>query len=257
MIRSEKNNFIIYRWPSLDRLGVNAFTAAGLNTALHAPGTEPREEILHHRALLSDAAGVAPESWVCGRQVHSSHGAVIRSSHRGRGAAAEEDALARTDALILSEPGLNGMIFTADCLPLVLYDTKRKIGALIHAGWRGAAAGIVIRVLDTMRDELGCHRKNILAAAGPAINACCYQVDRPVYTALTENFPETRGAFTPDGKDHWRFSLEQAVFYQLGAQGISEEQCEGSGLCSGCEEDLFSWRREGSETGRMATCLCL
>lgn len=257
MIRREKEDIVLYTWPSLDRLGINAFTSAGLNTALHAAGNASQNEIIHNRATLSHAAGLNPEEWICVNQVHSANSYSARTADIGRGALSARDAIQDTDALILTEPGLKGMIFTADCLPLILYDKKQNIGALIHAGWRGASSGIVPITLEKMIKKLGSEVEDILAAAGPAIDSCCYQVDLPVYKAMTETYPETEGAFAPDGTDHWRFSLENAAFRQLYAMGIEEEQCESSGLCSCCNKELSSWRREGAGAGRMASCLCL
>lgn len=257
MIRREKDGIILYSWSSLDRLDVKAFTAAGLNTALHAPGNESQQQIIQNRARLSRAADCKSEDWICGNQVHSAHSVSVTAADRGRGALSASDAFEDCDALILTEPGLQGMIFTADCLPLILYDKKQKIGALIHAGWRGAASGIVPAVLDKMITVRGSGAEDILALAGPAIDACCYQVDLPVYETMTEAFPETGAAFTPDGKNNWRLSLEQAVFQQLYSLGLDKKQCEGSGLCSCCKTELSSWRREGAEAGRMTTCLCL
>lgn len=257
MIRKEKEGIILYTWSSLDRLGINAFTSIEINTALHAPGNASQDEIIQNRALLSRAAGLNPEKWICANQVHSAHSYSATTADAGRGALSARDAVQDTDALILTEPGLQGMIFTADCLPLVLYDRKQNWGALVHAGWRGVRSGIVPTVLKKMIRDLGSELEDILAAAGPAIDSCCYQVDLPVYKAMTEAYPETEAAFTPDGTDHWRLSLENAVFLQLYTMGIKEEHCEGSGLCSCCNTELFSWRREGAGAGRMASCLCL
>jgi purine-nucleoside/S-methyl-5'-thioadenosine phosphorylase / adenosine deaminase len=257
MIRREKEGIILYSWSSLDRLGINAFTSVGLNTALHAAGNASQQEIIQNRSLLSCAAGLNPEEWICGNQVHSAHSYSATAADIGRGALSATDAIQNTDALILTEAGLQGMIFTADCLPLILYDRKQNMGALVHAGWRGAASGIVPIVLEKMIKNLGSDVEDILAAAGPSIGSCCYQVDLPVYEAMTETYPETEAAFTPDGTDHWRLSLEKAVFQQLYTMGIKEEQCESSELCSCCNKELSSWRREGAGAGRMASCLCL
>ncbi|MDC7233781.1 MAG: polyphenol oxidase family protein [Spirochaetales bacterium] len=257
MTLQKKGHFTFYRWNILNDAGVTAFTAAGVNTALHAPGSDSQATILENRRQLSMAAGISERDWICADQVHGNSSLLCSRQDRGRGALSAETAAAETDALILGEAGLQGMIFTADCLPVILYDTEQHIGALIHAGWRGAAAGIVPAVLDRMTGEAGCSIHRILAAAGPVIDACCNQVDAPVYQAMTSAYPETTAAFTPDGEAHWRFSLEKAVFLQLASRGMEESQMEGSGLCSCCHTELSSWRREGKSAGRMATCLIL
>jgi YfiH family protein len=256
VIRSDKSGFILNSWPSLDRLGLKAGTVSGKNMAFHAPRGVNPEEIRENRRQLSRELDLDPEQWICADQVHSCSSVLVEMKDRGYGALTASSAIPLTDALILGEAKLQGMIFTADCLPLILYDREKQIAALVHAGWKGTAGGIAPLVLERMCSELGCRKEEILAVAGPAIQDCCYQIDRPVYEGLTRPYPETRGAFSPDGPDHWRLSLEKAVFYQLQACGLKEDQLEGSSLCSCCEKDLFSWRREGRESRRMATFIC-
>ena len=261
MIRQRFSSFDLYRWNSLNSLKLNCGCAAGVNFALHAPAGLSVPEVRENRKALSAELAVPSDQWICANQVHGTSSRILSASDRGRGALDADDALPDTDALILAEPGLAVMIFTADCLPLLLYDRRRAVSALIHAGWRGAAGGIVPKVLNRMRDELDCRTEDILAAAGPAIGSCCYQVDLPVYKGMCENFPATDAAFHPDHsngmEEHWRLNLEEAVFLQLEQEGLKREQMEGSGLCSCCSSsDLSSWRREGHVAGRMATFFC-
>jgi YfiH family protein len=255
----------LYRWQSPVLRGLNCGCAAGLHFALHARKGLPVPEILNNRTALSSELGVKPEDWICSRQVHSVTSHIVGAEDRGRGALSAETALPDGDAIILGEPGVNIMIFTADCLPLLLYDRRLGAAALIHSGWRGSADGIVPLTLDRMMSELGSRREDLFAAAGPAVGSCCYQVDRPVYEGMTKNFPETAPAFIPDSPsdsaagagEHWRLNLEEAVFLQLEREGMNRDQMEGSGLCSCCSSpDLPSWRREGADSGRMATFFC-
>jgi len=253
----EFSQFTLLSWESLNQYGIKAGSVTGINTALHAPSGVNREEILKNRKAFSEELGVDSSLWTCADQVHGCKSAVITQKERGRGAFSSSSALKQTDALILSEKGLGALIFTADCLPLVLVDFHRRIGAVIHAGWRGIAGGIIPSVLLRMCSELNCRIENILAAAGPAVDSCCYQIDRPVFEAITKAFPETEDAFTPDGLEHWRLSLEKAVFLQLTSRGISPDRIEGSGHCTACNKNLSSWRREGASSGRIGTFLVL
>jgi len=251
------NGFSILSWTSLEALGFKTGTVTGMNTALHAPAGVDNGQILENRAAFSRELGVSPFHWTCADQVHGTDSALLSGTDRGRGSRLKDDAIASRDALILSAAGQGALIFTADCLPLVLVDTGLKAGAVIHAGWRGIAGGIVPKVLERMCGELGSKKEDIHAAAGPAIDSCCYQIDRPVYDAVISSFPETEPAFSPDGDDHWRFSLEKAVFLQLEHRGIGRDRMEGSGLCTACSGTLSSWRREGPSSGRMGTFLTL
>ena len=210
MIKETKQGVSWYSWEILNRLGLRAGTScrskAGgedFNLALHTPlpTAHDRNRVLENRKALTAALGMDPGSFTAARQTHSCHSTLLSPGDRGRGACSLEDSLPDTDALILRDPGLLGVIFTADCLPVILFDPDKRIAALIHAGWRGVAGGIVVSVLNRLEKELKCRREDIAAACGPAIGSCCYQVDKPVFQAVSGNWPETSGAFRPDGKD--------------------------------------------------------
>ena len=166
MRKQNCDSFTLYRWNAPELAGLNCGCAAGLNFALHAPEGLSVSEIRENREKLSAELGVGTGSWICASQIHSSNSLIVNRDHQGHGALNAEDAISDTDALILTEPGINIMIFTADCLPLLLYDRRQAAAALIHAGWRGAAAGIVPSVLNRMINELDCRTEDIFAAAG-------------------------------------------------------------------------------------------
>jgi len=262
MIRKQSENIIWYGWSLLENRNIQAGvtcrrTADGgdFNLALHTPG--PKETVLKNRKDFARALGRREEDLTAAEQVHGRSVRVLTGEDRGRGAFSRESALQDTDALVLTDPALLGVIFTADCLPVILFDPHRRIGGVIHAGWKGAAAGIVTAALEKIRGETGSPAGEILAVTGPAIGSCCYQVDRPVFDAMTGRFPETGDAFIPDGPDHWRFSLEEAVRRQLLTRGVREEHIETAGICTCCSGEFFSWRGDGPDTGRMATFLTI
>ncbi len=254
-----------YTWASLDREGLQAGTAAGKNLALHAPPFMEEKEIiqvLKARRELGQTLNFPPENWICAQQIHGTKIRLARRKDQGRGALSAGNALEETDGILLCEKELGALIFTADCLPVILYDRHLKKGGILHAGWRGAAGGIVPQALKLMTEIWESRSGDILAAAGPAIGNCCYQVDARVYTPFTRNFPETAPAFTKDlkasktGESKWKLNLEKAVFLQLEERGLKKGQMEGSGLCSACESPgLFSWRKQGKKAGRMGTYL--
>ncbi len=227
--------------------------------ALHL-GRDPTP-ILENRRALSKELNLDKNAWICADQTHSRNYALVSGKDRGRGARDSRDALPQRDALILGEPGLQGLIFTADCLGLIVYDKNLHRGALIHAGWRGTAGGIIQAVLMGMVHHLSSSLKDLLICASPAISSCCYQVNKTVYQGLTQNCPSSEEAFYPDGEVHgeprWRLNLEEAAFIELRGMGLSSEQMEGSGLCTCCHKELPSYRREGTHAGRLGTFLAL
>ncbi len=258
MIKKEKNGLTWYTWELAEKYGITAGTTcrsnrAGrpFNLALHTPGES--DTVLGNRKYLMEALEREADAFTAGEQIHGIGSRIVLEKDRGRGAFEQKECFPGTDALITRESSLVPVIFTADCLPVVLYDTQKKAAAVIHAGWRGCAGGIVPATLSRMIHELDCKTENILGLCGPAIGACCYQIDTPVFRGITESWPETEKAFEPDGTDHWRFSLEDAVEGQLIQAGVKAEHVEKAGLCTCCHPDFFSWRGDGPETGRMGT----
>ncbi len=152
------------------------------------------------------------------------------------------------DAAIANEPGLLLGIQTADCLPLLLVDPRRRVVAAAHAGWRGTAAGVAGHTVAAMV-ELGCEPSALLAALGPAIGACCYEVGAEVQSALG---PEAASLFRPGSRGRPHFDLRQANVRQLVVAGISPQAVHHVDDCTACHPDLYhSFRRDGPGAGRM------
>ncbi len=141
------------------------------------------------------------------------------------------------DALLTAEPGVAVSIRTADCLPILLADPGTGVVAAVHAGWRGTAAGIVGKTVQRMIDELHASPERILAAIGPGIGKCCYEVGFDVAQKLGE---------TQAGK----VDLAEINRRQLLAMGVREIDVVSP--CTYCEtETFFSYRREAEQAGRM------
>ena len=181
------------------------------------------------------------------------------------------------DALITDTPGLLLGVQIADCVPILLADTKRRVVAAIHAGWRGTLARIAVKTLGRMRMEFGTRASDVVAAIGPAIGQSCYEVGAEVAQAFANQFPPAaewfEGPFAQlaDGVDPlwlpWltmmppghvpppprvQLDLRAANRWQLIDTGVPEKHIDVSDLCTACNSDLlFSYRREGAKTGRM------
>lgn len=228
-------------------------TAHGLShlfTTRHFPGvsrpTEPRPPFTPDAQPLLAARGLGGDPAFV-RQVH---GADVLRVERGGLAG-------RADALLTSRPGLPLCISTADCLPIVLYDPRAGRLASVHAGWRGTvrsvAAAAVRRLIET-----GSAAADVVAAIGPSIGPCCYEVDAPVLERLQAAFPASwEGWVTPKGPGKWMLDLWQANVDQLAGAGIRRERIDLMGFCTGCRPDLlFSYRRERG-AGRLVAVAAL
>jgi YfiH family protein len=164
------------------------------------------------------------------------------------------------DALATSRPGRPLAVFTADCVPLVLADRRRRALAVVHAGWRGTVAGIAGRVVAALAARFGVPPERLQAAVGPAIGPCCYEVDAPVVEPLLAAFPAGGARWlTPVGGRPGRFWLDlwRATGDQLEAAGVPPEAVWTARLCTACRGDLFfSYRRERGG-GRLVTLAAL
>lgn len=162
------------------------------------------------------------------QQIHSN---LVLIADRPRGVIGD------ADALIVVDPGVTVSIRTADCLPILFADVRTGAVAAVHAGWRGTAAGIVGKTLDRMREEFGSKPEDVVAAIGPGIGKCCYEVGVDV----AKQFGVEQAG---------RIDLAEHNRQQLLVAGVT--QIEVVSPCTYCEgETFFSYRREGERAGRM------
>ncbi len=155
------------------------------------------------------------------------------------------------DALISRQIGLRIGIRTADCVPILLLDSKTHAVAAVHAGWRGTAAQILPLAASRLCADFGGEPTNLYAAIGPCIRQCCYQVGPEVARQFVPFFPEWNTADI--GARH--LDLAVANTRQLIKLGVPAEHIFDSGLCTACSADLFSYRREPDNPGRMVAAI--
>ena len=223
-------------------------TGAGLPhlfSTRHFPGVRPWRDTagpFDARALALFAKfGIGDEPVAFLKQVHGAE--VVTAEHGGLAGTA--------DIQMASRPGLPLAIFSADCLPIVVYDPAERRLAMAHAGWRGTveaaarvAAGALIRAGGTP--------ETFLAAIGPSIGPCCYEVDRPVIDRLAAAFPGAwRDWVTAAGPGKWMLDLWRANEDQLKTAGLSSARIDNPRLCTACRMDLFFSYRRGRGQGRL------
>jgi len=200
-----------------------------------------------NRAMfLRAVAGDEAAELVTLRQVH---GTAVRTVSAG-----EERGVIEADGLMTAAAGLMLGVQAADCVPVLVADTRQRVVAGFHAGWRGTAAGIVELGIEEMRREFESKAEDLIAAVGPAIGACCYSVGEEVRGAFAGRFPYAAELFTwrEDGMhvDLWEANRRQLVGAGLGADRVTVV-----GECTGCARvdggrKYFSHRAERGFTGR-------
>jgi YfiH family protein len=162
------------------------------------------------------------------------------------------------DALLTDRPGFLLTVRTADCLPVLLVDKKKKVVAALHCGWRGTKKKLAEKAVKAMSALYKCERSSLLAALGPCIEQDCYEVGEEV----RESFKDAgiRDDFflsSAAKKGSYYFDLKQANRYQLLKAGLKPENIFSVDLCTYCEESLFSYRRDGFKAGRMVNFIGL
>ncbi len=231
---------------------------------------DTRRRVLSNRKQFLQALGADEMSLVAIEQIHSD---VV---HRITSATPAIPNLAKGDALLTSVPGILLAVQTADCVPILLADRKRRAVAAIHSGWRGTLLRIAAKALGRMRMEFGTSPEDVIAAIGPSIGRCCYEVGSEVAAAFHSQFPNAREWFDgpfdalaagesdpnwlpwlttkPPGHQHppprVHLDLVAANRAILAEAGVPPEQVSQWDLCTSCRTDLFfSYRRE-RVTGR-------
>lgn len=217
------------------RGGVSRGAFATLN--LGRLTSDDPESVSRNRALLQARVG---GRLAMIRQVHGARVLRVSSVDQASGAAPQRD-LEEADGQASALPGVAPIVLTADCLPIALCGGGAV--AMLHAGWRGLAEGVVAQGVRAVR-ELGCDPERLVAAIGPGAGACCYEVGEEVH-----------GRFRAPGERarHGRnLDLKAIAHEQLAEAGVST--IHDVGLCTICSPPslFFSHRRDGGVTGRQA-----
>ena len=173
------------------------------------------------------------------------HGASIASLET---ATPPPTALPGCDALMTQVPGLALAVRSADCLPLFLWDPVQEVAALAHAGWRGLAQHLPMRLVALARQRYHCRVEDLRIGIGPAIRACCYEVRDDMAAAFAPFLRRTAERLTCD--------LVGYAIEEFTSAGVSASRIMDTGACTACEPARWSSvRREGQAAGRLVSLL--
>lgn len=225
------------------RGGISHGNFQGLNISFDV-GDEP-SSVQENRSLIARAFGLQETDFLFLRQVHGSDIIVADGQDLRKPEA---------DAVITRRRGLALAIKTADCVPILLCDPEAPAVAAIHAGWRGTAGKIAPRTVSLLEKTYGSRRESLLIAIGPSIRACCYEVDKAVFS----QFESWEGSGASKRGNQFYLDLPIINARQLLASGIKEKNMVIVNLCTACEEGLFfSHRREKGITGRQLSFIMI
>ena len=150
------------------------------------------------------------------------------------------------DALMTNQPGVLLTIRTADCVPVLFHDPRRRVVSAVHAGWRGAVAGIIPKTLALMQTHFRSDIGGIRMVIGPSAGPCCYEVDGPVLKPLQDGYPYWRRVVRDTEQGKAMLDLKELVRRQARSAGVKSTSIWMVGVCTICHRWLFySYRREG------------
>ena len=208
-------------------------------TGENARGIILRSELLSRIAGLehgfgTKTAALTGDGFASLRQIHSA--ACLIATHPG--------CAGEGDALLTAQPGLPVSIRTADCLPVLVADPVARAVAAVHAGWRGTVARVVPSAVRRMQEQFGSRPADLVAAIGPGIGVCCYQVGEDVGRQ-----------FGLSGAGCVNLSSENRR--QLVEAGVPEPQIDILEICTFCDSRFHSFRRDKDRAGRMISFIRL
>ncbi len=216
--------------------GASKIPFKSFNLALHV-GDNPKN-VIKNREILSKEIGV--ENLVFMEQVHSDHVEIIRDTSIKK--------VLKTDSMISNLKDVALCVMVADCLPILLYDEVQKVIAAVHAGRNGVRKKIVNKTIQKMIKEFSCRVENIKVYVGAGIKSCCYEVKSDALLGF-EDYLVFR-----DEKIY--LDIIKKCQDDLKNIGVSKKNLKVSPICTSCDENYFSYRRDGV-TGRFCGVIAI
>jgi YfiH family protein len=197
-------------------------------------GDDP-DRVVENFRRIGAVLGFTPEDVVNARQIHSD--IVVRVDRNNRGKLAVAGASPECDALITNTPGMALYVSTADCTPILLWDSVTGAVGAAHAGWRGTVSAIGARTVEAMVREFGTKPENIRAAIGPSIGFCHFETDADVPEAVLAAFGEEAKPFIRQQGNKYYVNLKEVNALVLRRAGV--RHIEISQACTMCQPDVF------------------
>lgn len=254
------NQFSLVMGDTYRHGGVSKTPCESLNLATHIG--DSLQDVLENRSIVANHLGVTSDRITCGNQVHGLKAVRITEELIGAGALSPDTAIPDCDAVYTDIPNVPLFLFTADCVPVGIYDPVHHVVATVHAGWRGAIGHLPVITIEAMKRDFGTRFEDCYVYLGPSIGPKSFEVNQELADTFTDEWKKItdttsdelvryivrEGALqaTPH-VDLWRFIEEDLL-----QRGVPKGQIYISGTDSMTDENCFSYRREHGKTGRMA-----
>ena len=235
--------------------GVSSGECSSLNMGFNRKDT--RENVLENYRRAAAVLNIDCSNMVLSKQVHDSKIKLVNEKDRGKGIFKESD-LYGYDGLMTDKRNVALVTFYADCVPLLFFDPEKKVIAGSHSGWRGTLKEIAKETINAMNKEYGCNAEDILAAIGPSIGECCFEVGKEVYDGFKAKHQDIDEYCTWLNDDKLKIDLQRFIKRTMLNQGVREENICISGICTKCNNDIFfSHRGDNGKTGSMTSIMQL
>ena len=254
------NQFSLVMGDTYRHGGVSKTPCESLNLAAHIG--DSLQDVFENRSIVANHLGVTSDRITCGNQVHGLKAVRITEELIGAGALSPDTAIPDCDAVYTDIPNVPLFLFTADCVPVGIYDPVHHVVATVHAGWRGAIGHLPVITIEAMKRDFGTRFEDCYVYLGPSIGPKSFEVNQELADTFTDEWKKItdttsdelvryivrEGALqaTPH-VDLWRFIEEDLL-----QRGVPKAQICISGTDSMTDENCFSYRREHGKTGRMA-----
>lgn len=256
----EKNGVTFLTFPLFDKYSVpHAFStrlggvSEGDTASMNFSFTldKSAEAVRENFRRFSEAVGFDPEKLVLSQQTHTANIRKVTAQDFGKGVWRDRDytdidgLVTDTDAVLVTQ--------YADCTPLLFYDTKKNIAATSHAGWRGTVQEIGRKTVDIMCRDYASDPADLIAAIGPSVGFCCYEVDDPVIEEINRlDYLNFSKCYTKKPNGKYMLDLREVNREILINAGLRPENIDVADLCTCCNaEFLHSHRKTGGKRGTL------
>ncbi|MCD8391134.1 MAG: peptidoglycan editing factor PgeF [Firmicutes bacterium] len=232
--------------------GVSKGCYASMNLRSHSG--DDWNNVLQNFQIISDIIGIDRDRLVLSKQTHDDVIHTVADDDLGNGIL-RENKFESADALITDKPNAPIAVFSADCVPLFFLDTKNRVIALAHSGWRGTVKRIGQKTIEKMKNDYNSNPENILTAIGPSIQEECFEVGDDVAEIFINEFgAETAKKYG----EKYHVNMQKAIRAQFLEAGIPASNIDDSGICTRCQSGLlFSHRKAGDKRGNLGAFLQL
>ncbi|MBQ2276076.1 MAG: peptidoglycan editing factor PgeF [Lachnospiraceae bacterium] len=264
---NEANGVVYLTFPILEQFGVkHGFSTrlGGVSEGMFSSMNlsfqrgDDREKVEENYKRICNVLNMNHKNVVLSNQVHDTKIKLVTKEDAGKGMIKESDIIG-IDGLITQEKDIPLVTFYADCVPLFFYDPVKEVIAAAHSGWRGTKEKIGKKVVETMEEEFGCKKEDVVAVIGPSICQDCYEVSEDVVLEFQEVFMEETSLYAK-AKENGKYNLDlwKVNSMILKEAGILEKHMSLPNLCTCCNPKLlFSHRASKGKRGNLAGFISL